>query len=86
MAVDEAKLNAFMGQFVNDFDAVMIVEPFANDSLEDNPTPVSQTFFFAAMFTCTPASRAREVELFLGARPARRATRTPFKLIFEARS
>ncbi|MDW5442306.1 class I SAM-dependent methyltransferase [Polaromonas sp. SM01] len=79
----------------------MIVEPFANDKLEDNLNPVGRVFFSASTFICTPASRAQEVGLCLGAqagearlrevvtqggfRHFRRATQTPFNLVFEAR-
>lgn len=79
----------------------MIVEPFANDRLEDNLNPVGRVFFSASTFICTPASRAQEVGLCLGAQAGearlrdvvtqggfsqfRRATQTPFNLIYEAR-
>ncbi|MGZ5195761.1 MAG: class I SAM-dependent methyltransferase [Ramlibacter sp.] len=79
----------------------MIVEPFANDRLEDNLNPVGRVFYSASTFICTPASRSQEVGLCLGAqagearlrdavmqggfRHFRRATQTPFNLIFEAR-
>ncbi|MFC6284702.1 MULTISPECIES: class I SAM-dependent methyltransferase [Polaromonas] len=79
----------------------MIVEPFANDKLEDNLNPVGRAFFSASTFICTPASRAQEVGLCLGAQAGearlrdvvtqggfnhfRRAAQTPFNLVFEAR-
>ena len=79
----------------------MIVEPFANDKLEDNLNPVGRVFFSASPFICTPASRAQEVGLCLGAQAGearmrdvvtqggfthfRRATQTPFNLVYEAR-
>jgi SAM-dependent methyltransferase len=81
--------------------AWMIVEPFANDRLEDNLNPVGRVFFSASTFICTPASRAQEVGLCLGAQAGearvrevvtqggfthfRRATQTPFNLVYEAR-
>jgi SAM-dependent methyltransferase len=81
--------------------AWMIVEPFANDRLEDNLNPVGRVFYSASTFICTPASRAQEVGACLGAQAGearmravvtqggfarfRRATQTPFNLIFEAR-
>ncbi|MGJ7509018.1 class I SAM-dependent methyltransferase [Variovorax sp. GT1P44] len=81
--------------------AWMIVEPFANDRLEDNLNPVGRVFYSVSNFICTPASRAQEVGLCLGAQAGearvrdvvtrggfsrfRRATQTPFNLIFEAR-
>ncbi|KQV78334.1 class I SAM-dependent methyltransferase [Rhizobacter sp. Root1221] len=79
----------------------MIVEPFANDRLEDNLNPVGRVFYAASTFICTPASRAQEVGLCLGAqagearmrevvtaggfRQFRRAAQTPFNLVYEAR-
>ncbi|MCY1366961.1 hypothetical protein D9M69_538730 [compost metagenome] len=79
----------------------MIVEPFANDRLEDNINPVGRVFYSASSFICTPASRSQEVGLCLGAQAGearlrdvvsqggfshfRRASETPFNLIFEAR-
>ena len=80
----------------------MIVEPFANDQLEENLNPVSRIFYSASTFICTPASRSQEVGLCLGAQAGearirgvvrdggfsrfRRAAQTPFNLIFEARA
>jgi SAM-dependent methyltransferase len=80
----------------------MIVEPFANDQLENNLNPVSRVFYSASTFICTPASRSQEVGLCLGAQAGearirsvvrdggfsrfRRAAQTPFNLIFEARA
>ena len=79
----------------------LIVEPFANDRLEDNLNPVGRIFYSASTFICTPASRAQEVGLCLGAQAGearirevvtgagfahfRRATQTPFNLVYEAR-
>ena len=79
----------------------MIVEPFANDALENNLNPVGRVYYGASTLICTPASRAQEVGMCLGAQAGearlrdvvtqggfsrfRRATETPFNLIFEAR-
>ena len=79
----------------------LIVEPFAGDRLEDNLNPVGRVFYSASAFICTPASRAQAVGRCLGAQAGeariasvvreggfsrfRRATQTPFNLIFEAR-
>jgi 2-polyprenyl-3-methyl-5-hydroxy-6-metoxy-1,4-benzoquinol methylase len=79
----------------------MIVEPFANDRLEDNLNPVGRIFYAASTMICTPASLAQEVGLGLGAQAGearlrgvvvkagftrfRRASETPFNLILEAR-
>ncbi len=80
----------------------MIVEPFANDHVEENLNPVGRMFYGASTMICTPASRAQEVGLALGAQAGearlrevvlqggfksfRRATHTPFNLVFEARA
>jgi len=79
----------------------MIVEPFAGDKLEDNLNPIGRAFYGASALICTPASLSQEVGLALGAQAGekrlrevvtsggfsqfRRATLTPFNLIFEAR-
>ena len=79
----------------------LIVEPFANDRLEDNLNPVGRVFYSASTMVCTPASRDQEVGLALGAQAGearlravvteggftrfRRATDTPFNLVLEAR-
>ena len=79
----------------------LIVEPYANDRLEDNLNPVGRVFYSASAFICTPASRAQKVARCLGAQAGearigevvreggftrfRRATETPFNLVFEAR-
>jgi 2-polyprenyl-3-methyl-5-hydroxy-6-metoxy-1,4-benzoquinol methylase len=79
----------------------MIVEPFANDRLEDNLNPVGRVYYSASTMICTPASKAQEVGLALGAQAGearirevvmsggftrfRRAAETPFNFVFEAR-
>jgi 2-polyprenyl-3-methyl-5-hydroxy-6-metoxy-1,4-benzoquinol methylase len=81
--------------------AWLIVEPFANDTLEENLNPVGRIFYSASTFICTPASRSQEVGACLGAQAGearlkevvtkggfshfRRATETPFNLVLEAR-
>jgi SAM-dependent methyltransferase len=80
----------------------MIVEPFANDRVEQNLNPVGRVYYSASTLICTPASRSQEVGLALGAQAGeakirdvatrggfkrfRRATETPFNLVFEARA
>ena len=80
----------------------MIVEPYANDRLEENLNPVGRVYYCASTMICTPASRAQEVGLALGAQAGearlrdvvmsggftrfRRAAQTPFNLVFEARA
>jgi SAM-dependent methyltransferase len=79
----------------------MIVEPFANDDLEENLNPVGRLFYGASTVICTPASLDQDVGLALGAQAGearlrevvkqggftrvRRATETPFNLIIEAK-
>ena len=79
----------------------LIVEPFANDALENNLNPVGRMFYSASTMFCTPGSLAQEVGLALGAQAGearlsavlteagfghvRRATETPFNLVLEAR-
>ncbi len=79
----------------------MLVEPFANDRVEDNLNPVGRVFYAASTMICTPASLAQEVGLALGAQAGetrlqqvvteagftrfRRATATPFNLVLEVR-
>jgi SAM-dependent methyltransferase len=79
----------------------MIVEPYANDRVEDNLNPVGRVYYAASTSICTPASLDQEVGLALGAQAGearlaevikqggftdvRRATETPFNLILEAR-
>ncbi|MDD3838349.1 MAG: hypothetical protein PHG43_11005, partial [Phenylobacterium sp.] len=74
----------------------------ANDELQDNLNPVGRIYYAASTMICTPASRAQEVGLALGAQAGearlkqvaeeagfshfRRATETPFNLVFEARA
>jgi len=79
----------------------MIVEPFANDKLEDNLNPIGRVFYGASTMVCTPASVSQEVGLALGAQAGegrltrvlksagfkrvRRAAETPFNIVLEAR-
>lgn len=79
----------------------LLVEPFAHDRIEDNLNPIGRIFYAASSFICTPASLSQEVGLGLGAQAGearlrdvvtqggfghfRRATETPFNLVFEAR-
>lgn len=79
----------------------MIVEPFANDDLKDNLNPVGRVYYSFSTLLCTPCSRSQEVGLCLGAQAGearvrqvvtsagfsrfRRATETPFNIVYEAR-
>ncbi len=80
---------------------VLLVEPFANDALDQNLTPVGRMFYAASTFVCTPNALSQEGGLALGAQAGearlravfmdagfkqfRRATETPFNLVLEAR-
>jgi SAM-dependent methyltransferase len=77
------------------------VEPFANDETEANHNPIGRIYYSASATLCVPCSLAQEVGLGLGAQagPARiekvvrdggfthfrKATETPFNMVFEAR-
>jgi SAM-dependent methyltransferase len=79
---------------------VLLVEPLAGDHLEENMNPLGRLFYAASTFVCTPNSLSQEVGLGLGAQAGearlrkvfmeagfthfRRATATPFNLVFEA--
>src|SRR6476620_10091033 len=79
----------------------MIVEPFANDQLKDNLNPVGRVYYSFSTLLCTPCSRSQEVAACLGAQAGekrirevitsagfsrfRRATETPFNIVYEAR-
>lgn len=80
---------------------LMLVEPFAQDSLAENLNPVGRMFYCFSTMVCTPASISQEVGLALGAQAGekrlrevateagfqsfRRATETPFNMILEAK-
>ncbi|HEY7250365.1 MAG TPA: class I SAM-dependent methyltransferase [Methylomirabilota bacterium] len=80
----------------------MLVEPFANDRLEDNLNPIGRLYYGASTLLCTPASLSQEVGLALGAQAGekrlrdvlseagfsrvRRVAETPANMILEARA
>jgi 2-polyprenyl-3-methyl-5-hydroxy-6-metoxy-1,4-benzoquinol methylase len=88
-------------EVIDDDGTVMLVEPFANDSLTENMNPVGRIYYAASTLICTPSSLDQEVGLGLGAQAGeqrlgevaaeagfsrfRRATETPFNLVLEAR-
>ena len=53
----------------------LIVEPFANDRLEDNLNPIGRIFYSASTMLCTPASQSQEVGLALGAQAGEKRLR-----------
>ena len=76
----------------------MLVEPFANDKLEDNFNPLGRAFYSGSTVACVPASlndngpalgaqageeKIREIVTSAGFSKFRRATHTPFNLVFE---
>jgi len=79
----------------------MIVEPFAHDDMKDNLNPVGRVYYSFSTLLCTPCSRSQEVALCLGAQAGearirdvvtkagftrfRRASETPFNIVYEAR-
>jgi SAM-dependent methyltransferase len=79
----------------------MIVEPAAEDQVEDNLNPVGRAYYAFSTLLCTPCSLSQEVGLALGAQAGegcigdivtgagfghfRRVAETPFNMVFEAR-
>ena len=78
----------------------MIIEPMANDKLEENLNLVGRTFYAASTLVCVPNSladngpalgaqagekRIKEVVKAAGFTKFRRATQTPFNIIYEAK-
>ncbi len=79
----------------------LIVEPFAEDRVEDNLHPVGRAYYAASTLICTPnaldqdagvalgaqagEARLREVVMQGGFTRFRRATQTPFNLVLEAK-
>lgn len=80
---------------------VMLVEPFANDRVEDNLNTVGRLYYAASITVCCAHSLSEEVGVALGAQAGeerlaqifreagfktfRRVSETPFNLILEAR-
>jgi SAM-dependent methyltransferase len=81
--------------------AVMLVEPFANDRVEDNISPVARIYYAASTMICCAHAISEGGRMVLGAQAGearladvfrkagftrfRRAAETPFNLILEAR-
>jgi ubiquinone/menaquinone biosynthesis C-methylase UbiE len=80
---------------------LMVVEPFAHDALEANHNPVGRVYFGFSTILCTPSAksqaggytmgaqageaRMREVAKKAGFKRFRRATETPFNIVYEMR-
>jgi 2-polyprenyl-3-methyl-5-hydroxy-6-metoxy-1,4-benzoquinol methylase len=90
----------FAKQSLNENGSCMIVEPLANDNLEDNLNLVGRIYYAASTVVCVPNSladkgialgaqagekRIREIALEAGFSKFRRATQTPFNVVYEAR-
>ena len=98
---DPAGAATHVRETIADDGTFMVVEPMAGDSISDNLNPVGRMYYGASTIVCTPASRAQEVGLGLGAQAGqtrltevlgeggftrvRRATETPFNMVLEAR-
>ncbi len=81
--------------------AVMLIEPFAGDRVEDNLTPVGRLFYAASTLVCTPNGIAQGNQPVLGAQAGeaalrdvlaqagftrvRRTAQTPFNMVLDAR-
>jgi ubiquinone/menaquinone biosynthesis C-methylase UbiE len=80
---------------------LMVVEPFANDTLEANHNPVGRVYFGFSTMLCTPSAKSQpggyamgaqagearmhEVATKAGFKRFRRATETPFNIVYEMR-
>lgn len=99
---DPVNVSRHARQAMKDDGTVMLVEPFANDRVEDNLNPVGRVMYGASTQICVPVSLARNGPA-LGAQAGearlreivvdgggftrfRRATETPFNLVLEARA
>ena len=79
----------------------MIVEPFAHDHIKDNLNPVGRVYYGFSTLLCTPCAKSQQGGLALGAQAGearirevvlaagftrfRRASETPFNIVYEAR-
>lgn len=98
---DPIGASAHVRTSLNEDGTFMVVEPAAGDALEENLHPLGQIFYAFSTMICTPASRAQEIGLALGAQAGekqltevltqggftrvRRATETPTNMVLEAR-
>jgi SAM-dependent methyltransferase len=98
---DPAGAAAHVRQSLKPDGSWMIVEPMAQDRLEDNLHPVGRLYYGASTMVCVPTSLSQEIGAALGAQAGearlrevitaggfgsvKRATETPFNMILEAR-
>jgi hypothetical protein len=88
------------GSVNNDRGTCMIVEPFAQNELENNVNPVASTFYAASTLICVPNSlafngpalgaqagenRIRDVAVKSGFSHFKRILETPLNIIYEAK-
>jgi SAM-dependent methyltransferase len=82
--------------------SLMLIEPFANDALEDNLNPVGAAYYGFSTLLCTPSSLSQDVGTALGAQAGEarlrelvtgagfttltRVAETPFNIVLEARA
>ncbi len=81
--------------------SILLVEPAASDSVNENINPVSRLYYAASTAVCTPCSLSQEVGLALGAQAGekrlsevmkeagfksiQRVAETPFNIVLEAK-
>jgi hypothetical protein len=81
--------------------ALMIIEPYANDDIADNLTPVGAAYYGFSTLLCTPSSLSQDVGTALSAQAGearlrgivtragfsslRRVAETPFNIVLEAK-
>jgi SAM-dependent methyltransferase len=91
----------YSGEVLAPGGTVMVIEPFANDRVEDNLSPVARLYYAASTTLCCAHAVSEGGHLVLGAQAGearladvfrqagfahfRRAAETPFNLIFEVR-
>jgi hypothetical protein len=79
----------------------LIVEPFAGDTVNDNLNPIGRVYYSFSTFLCVPNALSQSGGYSLGAQAGeaairqlvtdagftrfRRATETPFNIVYEAR-
>ena len=98
---DPVGVAAHVAETLADDGTWMVVEPYAEDRVEDNLNPLGRAYYSASTMLCTPNSLSQEVGYGLGAQAGeakirevvagggftqfRRATETPFDMVFEAK-
>ncbi len=99
---DPVGASAHILSSLSDGGTFMLVEPLAGDSVEENLHALGQIYYSFSTMICTPASKAQEVGLALGAQAGekrltevlkkagftrvRRAAETPTNMVLEARA